>query len=242
VVVMLVGVWLSAVALAASPASRESPAAAARAPAQPLVVDSAFSHVDYRTDTATFRDIAVSQGDTRVTAEQAQATGLGFDDSTWTFEGNVVISLQPQGRLRSERAIVEFRDNRVTRATGTGKPAVFEEQRTGTLPSVHGQADEIVYDAQQHTVRLSGEAWLSGRHNERISGPLLVYSIRDERLQAVSPGSQGVHITVTPQAQPPSRRRANGRSGDHHRSLPISSSHSPDARRSGRTLPAGDRA
>jgi lipopolysaccharide transport protein LptA len=201
VVVMLVGGWLSAVAPAASPSSREPPAAAPRAPAQPLVVETAFSHVDYRTDTATFRSIAVSQGDTRVTAEQAQATGLGFNNSTWTFEGNVVIFVQPQGRLSSERAIVEFRDNRVTRVTVTGKPAVFDEQRTGSQPTVHGEADEIVYNAQADIVRLSGEAWLSGRHNERISGPLLIYSIRDERLEAVSPGSHGVHITVTPQAQ-----------------------------------------
>lgn len=202
VMAMLVGGWLGAVAPAAWPATGEPPRAAPPAPAQPLMVEAAFSHVDYKTDTAVFKDITVSQGDTRVTAERAQARGLGLNDSTWTFESNVSIFLQPQGRLRADRAIVELRNSRVTRVTVTGKPAVFEEQRTGSRPAVHGQADRIVYNAKEGTVRLSGEAWLSGIHNERISGPLLIYSIRDERLEAVSPGaSQGVHITVIPQPQ-----------------------------------------
>jgi lipopolysaccharide transport protein LptA len=215
----------------------------AAAQAQPLLVEAAFSHVDYSTDTATFIGIAVSQGDTRVTAGQAQATGLGFGNSTWKFEGNVIISVQPQGQLRSDQAVVEFRDNHVTRATATGKPALFEEQPTGSHPTVHGHADRIVYDAGEDTVHLSGDAWLSGRHNEQISGPLLVYSIRDERLEAISPGaSPGVHFTSAPRQQPRSRRRANGRSGDHQRNLPRSSSHSPDAGRGGRRPAAGDSA
>ena len=196
---MLVAGWLSAIAPVASSATGESSAAAPRTQAQALVVGAAFSHVDYKTDTATFKAIAVSQGGTRVTAAQAQATGLGSKNSTWTFEGNVIISVQPQGTLRADQAVVEFRNNRVTQATVTGKPALFEEQPKDSRPAVHGRADRIVYNAEEDTVHLSGDAWLWGRHNEQISGPLLVYSIRDERLEAVSPGSQGVHITVTPQ-------------------------------------------
>ena len=205
-----------------------------------LVVAAAFSHVDYKTDTATFKEITVSQGDTRVTAGQAQATGLGSRTSTWTFTGNVIISVQPQGTLNSDQAVVEFRDNRVTQATVTGKPAVFEEQPTSSGSTVHGQADRIVYDAQEDDVHLSGEASLSGRHGEQLSGPLLIYSIREERLEAVSPGpSRDVHITIAPRQESRSRRRANGRSGDHHRNLPTSSSHSSDSGRSGRRSAAG---
>lgn len=225
--VMLAGGWLSAAAFAA----------------QPLIVEAAFSHVDYETDTATFTGIAVSQGDTQVTAGHAQATGLGFRNSTWRFEGNVIISVQPQGKLHSDQAVVEIRDNHVTQATATGKPALFEQQPPGSGPAVHGHADRIVYNAEQDTVHLSGNAWLSGRHNEQLSGPLLVYSIRDERLEAISPGaSPGVHFISAPRQEPGSRRRANGRSGDHHRNLPRSSSHSPEAGRGGRRPAAGDSA
>lgn len=192
VVLMLAGGWLSAAA---------APAVPPPAPAQSVVVKAASSHVDYETNTATFKDIVVSQGGTRVTAEQCQATGLGFNSSTWTFEGNVVILVQPQSELTSQRAIVEIRNGRVTRATATGKPATFEAQRTGSRPAVHGEADNVVYDAEEDTVSLSGEAWVSGGEDERLSGPLLIYRVRDERLVAISPrGTQRVHITVTPQA------------------------------------------
>ncbi|HTT02078.1 MAG TPA: hypothetical protein VMG11_08295, partial [Steroidobacteraceae bacterium] len=46
-------------------------------------------------------------------------------------------------------------------------------------------------------------AWLSDGVNE-ISGPLLVYNIRAQRVQAATqPGSdQRVHITITPQSAP----------------------------------------
>jgi lipopolysaccharide transport protein LptA len=53
------------------------------------------------------------------------------------------------------------------------------------------------------TVRLSKDAWLSDGQNE-ISGPLLVYDIRAQRIQAAtSPGSdQRVHIIIQPQSVP----------------------------------------
>jgi len=189
---MLAGGWLSAAA---------APAVPPPTPAQSVVVEAASSHVDYATDTATFEDIVVSQGGTRVTAERCQASGLGFSSSTWTFEGNVVILVQPQSELTSQRAIVEIRNGRVTRATATGKPATFEAQRTGSRPAMHGEADNVVYNADEDSLSLSGEAWVSGGQNERMSGPLLIYRIRDERLEAVSPrGTQLVHITVIPQA------------------------------------------
>ena len=38
-----------------------------------------------------FNDVVISQGETRVQAEHARATGLNFANSKWTFEGNVRI-------------------------------------------------------------------------------------------------------------------------------------------------------
>ena len=198
----------SAGAAAASPPTPPTPSAPP-APAQSIVVEAASSHVDYATDTARFEHIVISQGGTRVTAEQGQATGLGLNNSTWTFEGNVTLSLPPQIRLHSDRATVEVRDDRVTRAIAMGTPVSFEAQRSGSRPAVDGEANEVVYEAQSDTVRLSGEAWLSGGQ-KRISGPVLTYDIRAERLSGVSPaGTRRVHITVTPQPphEPPPKRR-----------------------------------
>jgi lipopolysaccharide transport protein LptA len=195
--VLLLGGWLTAVALAASAALH--PAAAAPSSQQSIVIDAAFSHVDYKTNTVEFKNVAVSQGNTGVTAERAHATGVGFANSRWTFEGSVLIVLEPRGTLRSDQAVVQFRNSRVTGATATGKPATFE-QRTGSRRALRAHANQIVYNAEKDSVRLSGDAWLSDGRVE-ISGPAIVYDVRDEQLQAASPGErQRVHITVTPQA------------------------------------------
>jgi lipopolysaccharide transport protein LptA len=169
----------------------------------PITVDAASSEVDYRTNMVVFSQVVISQGAMRVQADHAHASGLKFTNSRWTFEGHVRIDAEPRGSLRSDQAIVEFRDNRLARATATGKPAEFEQPRGESQPMAHGHADEIVYDVSEGTVRLSSDAWLSDGVNE-ISGPLLVYNIRAQRVQAATqPGSdQRVHITITPQSTP----------------------------------------
>jgi lipopolysaccharide transport protein LptA len=169
----------------------------------PITVDAASSEVDYRTNTVVFSEVVISQGVTRIQADHAHASGLNFANSRWTFEGHVRIDAEPRGSLRSDQAVVEFRDNRIMRATASGKPAQFEQQRSDSQQMARGHADEIVYDVSEGTVRLSSDAWLSDGVNE-ISGPLLVYNIRAQRVQAAAqPGTdQRVHITIQPQSAP----------------------------------------
>jgi lipopolysaccharide transport protein LptA len=200
VAVLLGGGWLTFVAPPVYAAAPHPGAAAPQAPQPPIVIGAAFSRVDYKTNTVEFKDVDVTQGDTRVTAKRAHATGVGFSDSRWTFEGTVVIVLKPQGTLRSDQAVVQFRSSGITQATATGKPAQFEQQRMDSDHPVRGHADQIVYYAKQHSVQLSGSAWVSDGKME-ISGPVLVYNIRDEQLQAESRG-ESVHMTVATSALP----------------------------------------
>jgi lipopolysaccharide transport protein LptA len=132
-----------------------------------------------------------------VQAEHAHATGLDFANSRWTFEGDVRIDAPEQGTLRSDAALVEFRDNQIARATITGKPAQFEQKRTDSNQVARGHADEIVYDVAAGTVRLTSDAWLTNGQNE-ISGPLLVYNMREQKVQAATaPGTgQRIHIVI----------------------------------------------
>jgi lipopolysaccharide transport protein LptA len=198
---------------AAGPLAAAPPAAAVAAPAHqlPITVDAASSEVDYRTNTVVFTNVVISQGAMRVQADHAHASGLNFANSRWTFDGHVRIDAAPSGSLRADQAVVEFRDNRILRATATGKPAEFEQPRGDSPQMARGHAGEIVYDVNEGTVRLSNDAWLSDGTNE-ISGPLLVYNIRAQRVQAAAqPGSdQRVHITIQPQsgpAAPPGKTR-----------------------------------
>ncbi|HXO16224.1 MAG TPA: lipopolysaccharide transport periplasmic protein LptA [Steroidobacteraceae bacterium] len=189
-------------------AALASGAAAAPPPAlqpgeQPITLDAASSEVDYRTNTVVFSEVVISQGATRVQADHAHATGLNFANSRWTFEGKVRIDAEQHGNLRSDQATVDFRNNRIARATITGKPAEFEQKRADSEQMARGHADEIVYDLSDGTVQLSNEAWLTDGQNE-ISGPLLVYNVRAQRVQAAAaPGTdQRVHITITPHGVP----------------------------------------
>ena len=200
---------LSACAAAAVQAA-VTPAATAPLPALtqpshqlPITVDAASSEVDYRTNTVEFTQVVISQGAMRVQADHAHASGLNFANSRWTFEGHVRIDAEPRGSLRADQAVVEFRDNRIARATANGKPAEFEQPRTDSGQMARGHADEIVYDVNEGTVRLTDNAWLSDGTNE-ISGPLLVYNIRAQHVQAAAaPGSgERVHIVIAPQNLP----------------------------------------
>jgi lipopolysaccharide transport protein LptA len=175
----------------------------------PITVDAASSDVDYKTHTYTFEKVVISQGALRVQADHARGTGLDFANSHWTFDGHVRIDAEPRGNLRSDQAVVEFRDNRIVRATVTGKPAEFEQPRADSQQLARGHADEIVYDVNDGTVRLSNDAWLSDGQNE-ISGPLLVYNIRAQRVQAgASAGTdERVHITIAPQGAPGSKGKS----------------------------------
>ena len=169
----------------------------------PNTVDAASSEVDYRTNTVVFSQVVISQGTMRVQADHAHASGLNFANSRWTFEGHVRIDAEPRGSLRADQAVVEFRDNRIVRATASGKPAEFEQPRADSQQMARGHADEIVYDVTEGTVRLTDNAWLTDGTNE-ISGPLLVYNIRAQRVQAATQSGtdQRVHIVIQPQGTP----------------------------------------
>ena len=55
--------------------------------------------------------------------ERARAAGVGFQNSQWTFEGRVVITLEPRGTLWADQAVLEFRDGELAQLTATGSPA-----------------------------------------------------------------------------------------------------------------------
>lgn len=164
----------------------------------PINVDAASSDVDYRSNTLVFRDVVITQGTTRVSADLARATGLDFRDSTWTFTGNVRIE-RDGGVLESDAAQVQFRANLLRVATIQGKPARFEQQLARTAGTAHGRASTIVYDLDSDHVTFTGDAWLSDGRNE-ISGEQLVYNVRDQRVLAEpQPGTDSrVRITIRP--------------------------------------------
>jgi len=168
---------------------------------QKISLDAASWDVDYKKNTAVFKDIVISQGDIKVEAHhaEAEATGLNFKTGHWTFSGDVRVHVEKRGNLHSDQAVLEFKDSEIVKATITGKPAQFEQQRSASDQMARGHAGQIIYQPGDGVVRLSEDAWLSDGHNE-IQGPLLVYNIRQEHVEAVAqPGNDDrVHITIVP--------------------------------------------
>jgi lipopolysaccharide transport protein LptA len=169
-----------------------------------ITLDAASSEVDYRTNTVVFRDLSISQGNTRVTADRARSTGLDFNDSTWVLSGRVRITVQG-GDLRADAANVTFKENRITQAMIEGKPAQFSQElaRGGTA---RGEAAQIIYQIDQQSVTLREKAWLTDGRNE-IRGEQLVYGLREQRVQAGSQtgSKERVQIIIrpTPAEAPP---------------------------------------
>ena len=161
---------IAALATAAGAARGAAPAVP---PDLPISLEAQSSEVDPHN--MIFRKVKITQGTMSVAADQAQATGLDFENSQWVFRGAVKISMEG-GELTSDQADITFEKKVLVRAVITGKPASFEQRIVKTGRLAQGRADVIDYDVARGVVRLSANAWLSDGQRE-ISGASLTYSV-----------------------------------------------------------------
>ncbi len=207
-----VAVALASVSLAGAVGTTRPPKTSSARPLNsksPISYDASSVSVDYRTQHAVLQgQVVISQDDLRVTADRAEATGLNFQNSRWTFTGDVHISSELRGKLQSDEAVVDFRDNRMQTAVATGHPAQFEQTASNTGILARGHADTIQYTVAAGTIRLITDAWVKYGDNDEIAAPELVYSIKEQRLQgarSARPG-QRVHVTIVPKKTAAPRR------------------------------------
>jgi lipopolysaccharide transport protein LptA len=184
---------LFACALSTAPAI-----AAAQVEQQTITLDAQSSELDAKNNNLLFRKVRIAQGTMAVTADQAQATGLDFENSHWVFRGNVKITMD-QGQLSSEEAEITFAKKLLAKALVNGKPAVFEQHIAKTGKVAKGHADTIDYDVARGVVHFSKNAWLSDGDRE-ILGESLKYNVLAQTIiaEASEQGSQRVHIIITP--------------------------------------------
>jgi lipopolysaccharide transport protein LptA len=177
-------------------------AIAAHVEQQSISLDAQSSELDYKNNNLVFRKVRIAQGNMAVAADQAQATGLDFENSRWVFRGNVKITMD-QGQLTSDEAEITFIKKLLAKAIVNGKPAAFEQHIAKTGKLAQGRADTIDYDVTKGVVHLSKNAWLSDGQNE-IRGESLKYNVLAQNIIAESSeqGSQRVHIIITPPANP----------------------------------------
>ncbi len=179
-----------------------SPARAEHMEQQNISLDAQSSELDYKNNNLVFHKVRIAQGGMSVAADQAQATGLDFENSRWVFRGNVKVTMD-QGQLAADEAEIVFAKKLLSKAIVNGKPASFEQPIAKTGKTARGRADTIDYDVTKGVVHLSKNAWLSDGQNE-IRGESLKYNVLAQNIVAEGSeqGSQRVHIIITPPANP----------------------------------------
>jgi len=177
-------------------------AIAARVEQPAISLDAQSSELDYKNNNLIFRKVRITQGDMSVAADQAQATGLDFENSRWVFRGNVKITMD-QGQLTSDEAEITFVKKLLAKSVVKGNPAAFEQRIAKTGKLAQGRAEIIDYDVAKGVVHLTKSAWLSDGQNE-IRGESLKYNVLAQSIvaEAAEQGSQRVHIIITPPANP----------------------------------------
>lgn len=164
----------------------------------PVSLDADSTAYDGKSSMVMFRGLRLTQGQLGISADEGFASKMDFEDSTWHFEGNVIIDIE-NGRIESDVADMEFSGYQLKTATIVGSPATFEMLRPGSDERTYAEAGRLVYDFDSGVVEFSEQATITEGGNQ-ISSSYLVYNIQEQRINASS-GGEGdpkVRITYTP--------------------------------------------
>ena len=166
----------------------------------PVSLDADSTAYDGKSSTVMFRGLRLTQGRLGISADEGFASKMDFEDSTWHFEGNVVIDTE-NGHIESDVADMAFSGYQLQTATITGSPATFEMQRPGSEETTYAEAGQLVYNFDEGVIEFSGEATITEGGNQ-ISSEFLVYNISEQRINATSAGEGDpkVRIIYTPGA------------------------------------------
>jgi lipopolysaccharide transport protein LptA len=178
---------------------------------EPIDLVAASSDFDYKQNRLHFQQVRITQGPMQVEAREASATGLNFENTEWTFTGDVRVTV-PDGKLTASSAVVTFRDKEIASAVIRGSPAEFEQKLKDSTQVARGRAKTIEYDVKDGTVKLTDAAWLTDGDNV-IQGDTLIYDVGRQRV-AANPGGTvpgGVHITINPKAQDKAGDKGKGK-------------------------------
>ena len=146
----------------------------------------------------TFTKLNLSQGGISISADRGEASKLDFENSTWRFEGNIIIKLE-NGRIQSDFAHLEFEGHQIKIARIQGSPAMLLIDREAEVERTSAIANRIDYDFQRSLIDFTGNVSIQEGGNQ-ISSEYLIYNIKDQSIQAQSNSDDNskVKITYTP--------------------------------------------
>jgi lipopolysaccharide transport protein LptA len=164
---------------------------------QPISLDAESSLFDRQTNRVEFRQLTISQGDMSISADEAVASGLDFEEGEWRLTGNVTFTLE-SARIDADTAVMTFIDNELQTAELIGNPATLEDLGDPDADPVRGGAERLVYDNAAQVMRMLDGAWFASGQNE-FRGCDLIYDLDQEQLSSGSSDcGEPVVITIVP--------------------------------------------
>ena len=182
----------------------------------PISLDADSSSFDRQSNSVVFEGLRINQGDFTIEADEAEASGLDFEMSEWSFRGNVRIAID-SANIESSTAEVTFQAHELLVVRLRGDPAMFEDFSAAREEAIRGGASLLEFDTTERTLRMTDGAWLSEGPNE-FRGCDLIYDIDEEKITSGSSEcGEPVVITVLP---PPAEEDAGGESGQDDSASP----------------------
>ena len=126
---------------------------------QELVLDSESFSFDNQASLVRIRGPRITQGDLKIEADEAVATGLEFDErSEWRFSGHVRITVE-SAVMEADSAVFTFDNEQLSRGELVGSPATFNDANADGQAPISGSAGALSYDYVERTLHLRGNAW-----------------------------------------------------------------------------------
>jgi lipopolysaccharide transport protein LptA len=143
-----------------------------------LLLDSESLTFDGQTNLFKLGGLEITQGNLRIEADEAQATGIDFAErSEWHFTGNVRITVDT-AVIGADSAIFAFDNKRLSRGELLGAPVSFTHLEPERAKPVIGTADRMVYDHLARTLRMQNGRL--ERDRTEIRGCDLIYNFTTE--------------------------------------------------------------
>ena len=144
-----------------------------------LVFQSESLTFDRQSNLIQARGPRITQGDLRIRADEALATGIEFDKpSEWRFTGNVRLEVGTTV-IEADKSVFMFDNQQLSRGELEGAPVSFTDVDEGTKRSVTGRAQKMSYDYVGRTMRMTGSPAYVQKNNIEMQGCDLIYDFAD---------------------------------------------------------------
>lgn len=114
---------------------------------------------------------------------EIEADEIGIDQKTGgrRFDGKVIAE-QGSMRLEADKLLVETENDKLSKATAYGQPAVFRQRPDGKEQDVIGRALELEFDQVQDLLTLHQNASLT-HGGDSIKGDIITYHLTTEKMK-----------------------------------------------------------